>query len=1541
MPKTLESRSRRLRPLVVLIALGIAAGADDDGAAAELPTTDVGAARADVTPDYSIRLSGYGARTTGSVGVDQKIWAKALAIGSDAEGPRVLVSVDNLGVPDAVVEEVAGRLRRHAGIPRERFVVSSSHTHSAPCVSGCADNIFSRAVPDHELATIRRYTGELTDRIEEVAVAALAARAPARLAWSEGRAGFARNRRTRGGPVDHALPVLKATGRDGKILAILLNYACHCTTVVPADNTIHGDWAGVAQEEVERELPGAMALTVIGCGADSDPSPRETPGAVEKHGREIAQEVKRMLSGTWIDLPAPPEARFRRVKVPLDAPPTRAQLEATVKAGGHGAYNASTQLARLDRGEPLQEALDYPVQTWRFGDRLVMVFLAGEVVVDYALRLKTELDASRVWVTAYSNDVPCYIPSERVLREGGYEGGEAMAYYGRPARLKAGVEDLIVSTALGLVPEEFRSGRKVDVEAPPPMSPQDSLRSIRVKPGLRVELVACEPLVVAPVAIDFAADGSLWVCEMRDYPSGMDGKYKPGGVIKRLRDSDGDDRYDTAVNFLENVPFPTGVMAWRNGALICSAPDVIYAEDLDGDGKADLKKVLFTGFETGNYQGRVNGLSYNMDNWIYGANGIIGGVIKGDVSGRIVDLGVRDFRLRPDDGRLELASGQSQSGRVHDDWGAQFGNNNGNWLFQFPMPEHAARRNPWVAPPPPLVDVPRYDERHRLFPISRTLERFNDPQTADHATSSCGPCIYRDTLLGAEYAGDAFVCEPVHNVVHREVLDPDGVLFAGRRADDEQASEFLASTDNWFRPVQARAGPDGALYVVDMYRFVIEHPRWISPDRLAKLDVRAGEDRGRIYRVVVGARRPRRVPDLDRLATPALAEALDSTNGTLRDLVQRVLVHRGDRSAVPALEKIAAASARPEARAQALWALDGLGALTPTAVRAALADACPAVRGQAVRLAEPWLGKDEELARKVLALVDDPDVLIRFQLAMSLGEWDDPRVGEALGRLAVATPADLWVAAAILSSAKGKSAPILAALVSPGADAGARSSMIGPLIATLANSGPPAELAEATAAIARPESDGTYAPWRFAALAEVLDAGGKIPDDRRGGLLPILDAARRTADDAEAAAASRATAVRLIGRDAGRRGEDRAALIALLDPRNPRAVQSAAVRGLAGLADAESAEGILREWDSLDPTLRSECLDLLLSRPVLVEVVLSTIERGGLAASEIGATHRQRLLEHEDPSVRDRSSRVLARSRTRQDVVDSAMPALARPGDAARGREVFARLCAACHRLAGKGQEVGPDLAALTDKSLSALTVAILDPNRDVEARYVNVTAALRDGRVLTGLISSASGDAITLKRQDGLSDVVLRSNLESIRSSGRSLMPEGLENDLKGTDLADLAAFIAGRPKNVEGNRPEMVAQEADGSITLTAKTSEIHGSSLTFETQFENLGLWHGDDDYAAWSIRLEKPTSFTVAMQWACADESAGGRFRIDVGGEKIEGFVGGTGSRSWANYRSIFVGEVDLPAGFHTLSIRPARPLHGAFLDLKSIVLSPRP
>ncbi len=430
---------------------------------------EVGVAKQDITPDYPIRLSGYGSRRTESEGIIQRIWAKGLAIGSDADEPVVLVAVENCGLPDELTEEVADRVREKSGISRAHFVACFTHTHSAPCLTNAAPFIFSSDIPPAQQENIDRYTHQLADWMETVALQALARRQPGHLTWSIGKLGFAKNRRTEGGPVDSSLPCLQVADADGTLRAVWASYACHCTTLAGTDNHICGDWAGYAQEEIQKAHPGVTALITIGCGADANPASRMMPmpdGQAEvfdtrlayakAHGQALAQEVQRLLKGDVKPLSNTPTGTFERVNLPFDTLPTREEWEARVAEGGGVGYHAQKHLERLERGQPLQTELSYPIQAWTFGNELAIVFLASEVVVDYSLRLKSELDSARLWVGAYANAFPGYIPSERVLAEGGYEGGGAMLYFGPPTRFAPGVEQLVIDTVHRLLPAAYR-----------------------------------------------------------------------------------------------------------------------------------------------------------------------------------------------------------------------------------------------------------------------------------------------------------------------------------------------------------------------------------------------------------------------------------------------------------------------------------------------------------------------------------------------------------------------------------------------------------------------------------------------------------------------------------------------------------------------------------------------------------------------------------------------------------------------------------------------------------------------------------------------------------------------------------------------------------------------------------------------------------------------------------------------------------------------------------------------------------------------------
>jgi hypothetical protein len=412
----------------------------------------VGLAKVNITPEGPIRLSGFYVRQTESVGIREDIFARAIAVEGSDKKPAVLITVDSIGIPAHVRNEVAHRLAAKKKLPNERLAICATHCHTTPMLSGVLATMFGAPVPPDQQARIDKYTKDLTDKLEQVTLDALGDMKPARLQFGIGKANFSINRRTKGGPVDHELPVLQVTDLKGKIRAVYVSYACHC--VVLSDYKTSGDWAGYAAAEIEKNYPGALALVSIGCGADSNPAcgvQNDKAEFAQQYAHEIATEVDRVFHTMMGRLDGNIECELKEIKLPLHELPTRAEWEARTKIKGPESYYAKVQLEQLDAGKKLATEVTYPVQTWKFGNTLAMVFLSGEVVVDYSIRLKKELDSTRLWINAYSNDAPAYIPSERILKEGGYEGGGAMIAYGQPAPFTADVEELVAQGVDSLI----------------------------------------------------------------------------------------------------------------------------------------------------------------------------------------------------------------------------------------------------------------------------------------------------------------------------------------------------------------------------------------------------------------------------------------------------------------------------------------------------------------------------------------------------------------------------------------------------------------------------------------------------------------------------------------------------------------------------------------------------------------------------------------------------------------------------------------------------------------------------------------------------------------------------------------------------------------------------------------------------------------------------------------------------------------------------------------------------------------------------------
>jgi putative membrane-bound dehydrogenase-like protein len=925
----------------------------------------------------------------------------------------------------------------------------------------------------------------------------------------------------------------------------------------------------------------------------------------------------------------------------------------------------------------------------------------------------------------------------------------------------------------------------------PPFSPEESARRARLDPGLRLELVAAEPAVESPVAMAFDEHARLYVVEMLDYPVPEKDK-PPQGRIKLLEDRDRDGRYETATVFADGLLMANGVLPWKGGVLVTCAPHILYLKDTDGDGRADRREPLYEGFAVQNPQLRVSFPTLGLDNWIYVANGQRGGKIRpaDRPDAAAVDIGGMDFRFDLVRATHEPAAGMGQFGLAFDDWGRRFVCTNRNHLIPIVMENRYFARNPHMPPPAPRTDNQGAGGASRVYPIrpQKTL-------SAAHAgtfTAACGVWIYGGDLLPEPYRGAAFTCEPTGNLVHREIVSAQGAGFESRPA--REGSEFLASLDPWFRPVSLAEGPDGALYVVDMYRAEVEHPEWVPKDLQSRFQWDHPRTYGRIWRIVPeGAARPAAAPRAPgTLSTAEQVELLESPNAWTRRTAHRLLLERQDRDAWGPLRK-KALSPDPRARVHAAWLLEGHRSLDVDLVLRFLEDPHPRVRENALRLAERFMSWSGAVRERVAARAEDPDARVRFQAALCLGFWEADGALGPLARIARAAPDDPWTRRAVASAAAGRAGALLERLM--------RGTEHGALLRELAALVGARRDAAETAGVLR-ASSGASAAARRAVLMGLAEGVGRRGDRLAAWAASWPDAeARRRVEDAFAWAAESAADAR---RPAGERAEAarllahapwasaRPVLAALLEGDPSVEVRVAAAAALGAHAEPDVAEILMKSWKGYLPAVRREVLEALARRPERVGRLLEEIEAGRVSPAELGPGLTGRLRDHRDAAIRERARKLLAsRGEDRAPVIERYKAALARRGDAARGREVFRKNCASCHRVAGIGTNVGPDISDTLSKSREQLLTDILDPSRVIDNNYVTYLVRTRGGQVFSGFIAQQTSTSLTLRRGENQEDTVLREDIEEIRSSDLSVMPGNLEQGISVEEMSDLLEFL------------------------------------------------------------------------------------------------------------------------------------------------------
>ena len=953
----------------------------------------------------------------------------------------------------------------------------------------------------------------------------------------------------------------------------------------------------------------------------------------------------------------------------------------------------------------------------------------------------------------------------------------------------------------------------------PASTPEQSMDKMQIHPAFEVQIVATEPLIRDPAAIDIDENGRMYVCELPEYNAyAVADNPHEKGTVKRLVDTNGDGRYDKATLFVKDIAYPTAIICWDDGVFIGSAPDLFYCKDTTGDGIADIHQKILTGFGSDLAgEAHLNSFRWGVDNRIHISTNLSGGNVRlaNAAESTAVSTRGRGIILNPRNlSGFELTSGAGQHGMSMDNWGRKFVCSNSVPAQMLMLDDRYLARNPYLTAPNLAVDIAPDGKHTELFRISaaepwrelrtmlRRTKQFRGSAEGGKPfgffTGATGITIYRGNAWPAEFHGNLIVGDVANNLIYRAILKPKGLELVAEKAD--VGKEFIASRDLWFRPVQFTNAPDGTLYAIDISRELIEGAAFLPPEFMKYLDPLSGSKQGRIYRIAPRGFSTPATPNLGELATRELVSLLDHTNGWHRDTASRLIYQRQDSSAISSLRQLVKQGETAAGRFTALYTLQGLGALDESSVLAALIDSDAIVRAHALRVAESLVAQSVAITNRFSNMTTDGDIQVRYQLAFSLGAAQGKTRYQALTRLALSDHQDKWMPVAISSSLFQGAGFVFRELTTHAAFLKTTTGQ--QFMLTLATQIGARQRADELAAVLQSLSsiknhDATLAPKVMEALVKNIEGEQRTKllastgENAAMVLQQLIVESMDIAQSPQESTEKRAAAIRSL--QLAKFADIKSIMVDLLDLTEPFGVRAAVIETLGSYTDDQAAEMLITNWRSLGPSLRSRAAETLLSRANWVTLLLNAVQTERIARGEIDPARIQLLKAHPDKNIAQRVADIFMSSPSgdRLAVIKEYQSALDTLGDAGKGKEVFKKVCSACHRLENIGTSVGADLNGIRNRGLPAVLLNILDPNREVKPKYLTYVLIDVKGRATTGMITSENANSITLQKPDGTNTTILRTEIEVLQSTGLSFMPEGLEKQVSKQQMADLLSYL------------------------------------------------------------------------------------------------------------------------------------------------------